>query len=67
MNTFIERVRRKKKQKLTYRVDMRLSHDVYYDVCILASRSEINLSAMVRILMLEALEARKQANDKQRR
>lgn len=63
MNPLIEHV---KKKKLTYRVDMRLSHDVYYDVCVLASRSEINLSAMVRILMLEALEARRQANDKER-
>lgn len=67
MNPPMDYVRKRKRQKLTYRVDMRLPHDVYYDVCVLASRSEINLSAMVRILMLEALEARRQANDKERR
>lgn len=57
---------KKKKPKLTYRVDMRLSHDIYYDVCVLASRSEINVSAMVRMLMLEALENRR-LKDEQRR
>jgi hypothetical protein len=57
---------KKKKQKLTYRVDMRLPHDVYYDVCVLASRSEINVSAMVRILMLEALENRRLKGEQQR-
>jgi hypothetical protein len=57
---------KKRRQKLTYRVDMRLSHDIYYDVCVLASRSEINVSAMVRILMLEALENRR-LKDEQRR
>ena len=64
MNPLIEHV--KKKKKLTFRVDMRLSHDVYYDVCVLASRSEINVSAMVRILMLEALENRRKNDDKER-
>lgn len=63
MNPLMDHVKKKKRQKLAYRVDMRLPHDVYFEVSILASRSEINLSAMVRILMLEALEVRRQTND----
>ena len=66
MTPLIDHVK-KKKQKLTYRVDMRLPHDVYYDVCVLASRSEINVSAMVRILMLEALENRRLKDEQRQR